>query len=681
VLRSLPIAWRITALVLLGAGVVLGIVSFVSYTSARDLLEREKRAEIAAATEATANRIDVVGRSVEKITEGLTVTVDDTEPSPAAARALLAGTVRSNDELYAAGIGYEPETYDNFAPYAYDPTGRYGDTSGDSSSDGQVVVTDLGRGGRSYVVNDWFQLPYQMRRSVWTEPYYQEGGGGVVCATYAVPLRFRGTREQVSAVVTGEVSLYWLRQLLQNIDLGDSGYAFLISKTGTFIAHPDPNFIMNESIFSVAAARGDAELRAIGRKMTAGESGYVLFDGLRTMKADEPSWLAFRTVPSTGWSLGIVVADSQISADVVALNRIQWGIALAGIAALLVITLLIAGSITRPIRSLDAATHVLAQGDLGAPLPKAKGRDEIARLTRSFGQMREDLERHIDELRESTAAQERLHSELRIAAGIQMDLVPRTFPPFPDRHDLDLFATLVPAREVGGDFYDFVEVDGDRLCLAIADVSGKGVPAALLMAVGRSFLRSFVREGGSPAEVVRQLNEEIAAENEASMFITMFLALADLRTGEVRYASAGHNPPFHVTADGAASQVPRVRGIALGARQGMQYDEGRFTMTPGDVLFLYTDGVSEAMDASDTMFTEARIGEELGGPVAGGASCEVVVEHLLAAVRRHADGVEQFDDVTMLAFRYLGTQGDGGEGDASGEDDGAREPEDGAGTR
>jgi sigma-B regulation protein RsbU (phosphoserine phosphatase) len=137
----------------------------------------------------------------------------------------------------------------------------------------------------------------------------------------------------------------------------------------------------------------------------------------------------------------------------------------------------------------------------------------------------------------------------------------------------------------------------------------------------------------------------------------MFLAFVDLRTGEVRYASAGHNPPYHVTAAGAAAEVPRVRGVALGARQGMVYDEGSFTMAPGDVLFLYTDGVSEAMDAGNAMFTEARIGVELAEAVPGGTSCEAVIDHLLAAVRRHAEGVEQFDDVTMLAFRYLGPDG------------------------
>ena len=270
-LRSLPIAWRITLLVLLGAGVVLGIVSVVSYTSARDLLEQEKQAEFAAVSEATASRIDVVGRSVEKVTEGLAVTVDDTEPSPARARKLLRGTVRANDELYAAGIGFEPRLYDNFAPYAYEPGGQYGDASaGDEQSSARIVVTDLGRDGRAYEVNDWYQLPVQMRRPVWTEPYYQEGGGEVVLATYAVPVRLRDDPVPVSAVVAGDISLFWMRRLLQDIDLGDTAYEFLISKTGTFIAHPDPSFIMNESVFSVAASREDSALRDLGQKMTAG---------------------------------------------------------------------------------------------------------------------------------------------------------------------------------------------------------------------------------------------------------------------------------------------------------------------------------------------------------------------------------------------------------------------------
>ena len=594
-------------------------------------------------------------RAVEKIVQGLANSVDDLEPDRRRSVALLRRTVRQNVELYGSGIGYEPAIYGSRAPYVYQPSGVYGTAqSPEMKAATDLVVTDLGRGGRAYEIGDWYQLPVQMRRAVWTEPYYDEGGGNIVMATYAVPVHLRHDPLPVSAVVGGDVSLYWLTRLLEGLDLGASGYAFLISQTGTFIAHPDQDFIMNESIFSIAEARGDARLRAIGRRMIAGKSGYVAFDGLQSLAADDASWLAYRPVPSTGWSLGIVFADSEISADVVALSRIQWVMALFGIAALLVVALLIAGSITRPLRALDAATNTLAQGALDAPLPQAKGRDEIAHLTASFGRMRDDLKQYIDELRVTTAARERIESELRIAASIQMSLVPRTFPPYPQRDDLELNALLEPAREVGGDFYDFFLLDDDHLCLAVADVSGKGVPAALLMAVTRSFLRSFARESDSPVQVLGWLNEELAADNEACMFVTMFLATVDLRNGAVRYASAGHNRPFLCGDACGVSQLPRLRGVALGARAGVVYDEGALTLAPGDVLYLYTDGVSEAMNERDEVYGEARLGEDLARLCA--RSCDDILRELLVVLGEHAGGVEQSDDITMVALRYLGPQ-------------------------
>jgi sigma-B regulation protein RsbU (phosphoserine phosphatase) len=661
VLRNLPIAWRITVLVLIGASLVLGGVSAYSYWSARDFLEQQKRAEIRAVAQATANRIETVGRSVEKVVQGLAFSVDDTEPGLRGARALLRHTVSSNEELFGSGLGYEPSVYGRMAPYVYQPSSVYGSPEEqDATSSGKLVETDLGRGDRAYEVADWFQLPAQMHRAVWTEPYYDEGGGNIVMATYAVPVHLRDDPVPVSAVATGDVSLFWLTRLLEGLDLGASGYAFLISQTGTFIAHPNPAFIMNESVFSVAEARDDPQLRAIGRQMIAGETGYAAFDGLKSLAPDERSWLAYLPIRSTGWSLGIVYADSAISSDVVALNRIQWVIALIGILALLLVALLIARSITRPLRVLDAATQALAQGELDAPLPEAKGRDEIARLTGSFGRMRDDLRLYIDELRVTTAARERIESELRIAASIQMSLVPRTFPPYPLRRDLDLQALLEPAREVGGDFYDFFLLDDDHLCLAIADVSGKGVPAALLMAVTRSFLRSFAREGGSPVEIVATLNDELAADNEACMFVTMFLAVVDLRSGAVRYASAGHNLPFVVDRACGVTQIPHVKGMALGARAGIVYEEGTLALAPGDVLYLYTDGVSEAMDERDEVYSEERLGKDLGGLCAG--SCEDILKGLLAILREHALGVEQSDDITMMAFKYLGPQAPAGDG-------------------
>ena len=660
-LRNLPIAWRITALVLLGASLVLGAVSVYSYLSARDFLEEQKRAEVLATAHATANRIDTVTRSVEKIMRGVANTVIDVEPDRRQAVAILRRTVAQNAELYGSGIGYEPTIYGSRAPYVYQPSGVYGTTqSPEMKAVTELVVTDLGRGGRAYEIGDWFQLPAHMHRAVWTEPYYDEGGGNIVMATYAVPVHLGDDALPVSAVVGGDVSLFWLTRLLEGLDLGASGYAVLLSQTGTFIANPNEDLIMNESVFSVAEARDDPALRLLGRRMIAGRSGYVQFHGFKSLSPEGSSWLAYTPVPSTGWSLGIVFADSEISGDVVALSRIQWGMALAGIAALLLVALLIAGSITRPLRALDAATQSLAHGDLGAPLPQARGRDEIAHLTASFGQMRDDLTRYIDELRVTTAARERIESELRIASSIQMSLVPRTFPPYPQRHDLELNALLVPAREVGGDFYDFFLLDDDHLCLAIADVSGKGVPAALLMAVTRSFLRSFAREGEGPVQVLGWLNDELAADNDECMFVTMFLAVVDLRSGEVRYSNAGHNLPFLLGRAGGVTQIPHLPGVALGARAGIVYREGVLSLLPGDVLYLYTDGVSEAMNEHGEVYGEERLGEDLGRLCAD--TCDDILQALLAVLGAHAAGVEQSDDITMVALRYLGVQAAGDDG-------------------
>ena len=188
-LRNLPIAWRITALVLLGAGLVLGAVSVYSYLAARDFLEAQKRAEVLATVQATSNRIDTVTRSVEKIVRGLANSVDDLEPDRRRAVALLRRTVAQNAELYGSGIGYEPAIYGSLAPYVYQPSGVYGtEQSPEMKAATDLVVTDLGRGGRAYEVGDWFQLPAHMHRAVWTEPYYDEGGGNIVMATYAVPV-------------------------------------------------------------------------------------------------------------------------------------------------------------------------------------------------------------------------------------------------------------------------------------------------------------------------------------------------------------------------------------------------------------------------------------------------------------------------------------------------------------
>ena len=230
-----------------------------------------------------------------------------------------------------------------------------------------------------------------------------------------------------------------------------------------------------------------------------------------------------------------------------------------------------------------------------------------------------------------------------------MGLVPRTYPPCPNLENIELYALMDPAREVGGDFYDFFPLDDTRFAMAIGDVSGKGVPAALFMAVTRSFLRSLVREEADQSVVMTRLNDELSRDNDACMFVTLFCAVVHLDTGECRFANGGHNPPFIVRADGSVVMLPAVKGVAVGALEGVQYTEDRVTLRSDDTLFVYTDGVTEAMNPDNELFDEERTIASI--KTHHMKTCKEMLMAIRDDLSGFANGAEQSDDITMMAFR------------------------------
>lgn len=281
------------------------------------------------------------------------------------------------------------------------------------------------------------------------------------------------------------------------------------------------------------------------------------------------------------------------------------------------------------------------------------GRDEIGLLADSFLGMQGALREYMENLKKTTAAKERIESELKIAHDIQMSLLKKVFPPFPQRSDIDLYAVLEPAREVGGDLYDFGMVADDLLYVCIGDVSDKGVPAALFMAVTTTLLRRAAQqEGVSPAEVLKSVNDDLAAENENLLFVTLFCGILNVRTGELRYSNAGHNPPLVVRADGTVDWLPLPEGLVLAVRPQSTYRTVTVRLFPGDAILLYTDGVTEAMNGDRTPYSE----ETLLRTVRAGAgkSPREQVDAILHSVREHAGGAPQSDDVSILALLYRG---------------------------
>ena len=254
---------------------------------------------------------------------------------------------------------------------------------------------------------------------------------------------------------------------------------------------------------------------------------------------------------------------------------------------------------------------------------------------------------------EAYVEKQRMEEALKLAHDIQMSMLPKIFPPFPERNEFDIFATIAPAKEVGGDLYDFFFTDDDHLCFAVGDVSGKGVPASLFMAVTKTLFRATAGTVGTPGEILARLNAEICRDNESCMFVTLFCVILNIRTGQVDYSNGGHNLPYYLH-HGGVSPLKNAGGRALGFAEQSPYASGRMVLGPGEALVLYTDGVTEAMDPNETEYSDQRLEQFLARN--RGSSPRQIIGDLVSDVRHFAAGAPQSDDITALALLYFGTK-------------------------
>ena len=256
--------------------------------------------------------------------------------------------------------------------------------------------------------------------------------------------------------------------------------------------------------------------------------------------------------------------------------------------------------------------------------------------------------RNLMHLQEVNMEKERIGSELRIARDIQKQMLPETFPPFPERQDIDIYGSLVPAKEVGGDLFDFF-ISDEQLFFCIGDVSGKGIPSAMVMAQTHSLFRVMTARESEPARIVQAINTVLCEGNESNMFVTFFLGILDLRTGHLRYCNAGHDKPFLLRSEAAPELLPAVANIPLGLFNDFNYEQQEATLAAGTTIFLYTDGLTEAKNLQRKLFGMERIADELNPSL----TCQQLLESMTSAVHRFVKDAEQSDDLTMLAIRYI----------------------------
>lgn len=332
-------------------------------------------------------------------------------------------------------------------------------------------------------------------------------------------------------------------------------------------------------------------------------------------------------------------------------KNIAGMIVIANLVIILIFVLITLGVLSS-IRRLNTSVSEMAQGNFYTEIADFTSKDEVANLANSFKLMQNELKKHIQTLTETVAAKERIESELSIASDIQMSLVPKTFPAFPNYSEFDLYALMEAAREVGGDFYDFFMLDEEKICFVMADVSGKGVPAALFMAVTRTFLRAFFIDEKSPAQVLETINNELIKENDACMFVTMFCGSMNLITGICKFANAGHNIPYIIRNTGKIEEVEKVFGVAVGVVEDITYGEGECKLNKGDSIFLFTDGVTEAENKTYDQYGEERLVKLLESLV--NQRPDSAIKIVREDVFNFANGAEQSDDITMLMIKYYG---------------------------
>jgi sigma-B regulation protein RsbU (phosphoserine phosphatase) len=521
---------------------------------------------------------------------------------------------------------------------------------------------------------DWFTRAVETGRAGWSDPYL-----GAIAKNlrinYSNPV-YRN--KKLVAVVAINVPLQTINERIISTRLNNSGSAVLVDRYRKIIAREGmstkaENWADPQKAESFNLDTGTGNQKKFEEDLLAARKGIH-----RGMYKGKDSYIAYAPVETTHWSVLFIMPVEAINAPIIptekaimlqaktvtsqVAGKITWSLFVltvvffVAVAGIYLIARRVANLITEPILVLDAGARVIGDGNLEHRIEVHSG-DEIEALADTFNKMTENLREYIRNLTETTAAKERIQSELKVATDIQASLLPRLFPAFPDRTEFDIFAHMDPAKEVGGDFYDLFFVDDRTLCFLIADVSDKGVPAALYMMVAKTLLKTEALRGLPPDEVLFRVNNLLAPDNDTCMFVTVFCAFLDTETGEVRFANAGHNPPLIYRTGQGFDYIAIQAGFVLGPMADSVYVTETVTLRDNDIFFLYTDGVTEAKNPEAELYGEKRLMEALNrGEVSDIAE---LVHFIRAEVEHHANGAPQSDDVTMLAVKFRGNAASG----------------------
>ena len=516
----------------------------------------------------------------------------------------------------------------------------------------------------------WYIQAKKEDKTIFTDIVIDALGGGpcIICAT---PYYANG---QFAGVVGMGTFLDNINEIILNTKIGDNGFGFVINKQGQIIASPHTTGDLITGINNIKDLRqstntslADAVQKIINEKAGLTEAN---IDG-------KDYYLAYAPMKNTDWyfvtamEVDTVIAPAKetheniINIATEYMDNLSEKTKMTVIGMIISISILLffityigwslANYLTKPIRQLSKGVQQIAMGNFNGKLNIHTG-DEIESLAISFNAMTTELQTYIKNLEQITAEKERIATELNVATNIQKNMLPCIFPPYPDRKDFDIYAVMYPAKEVGGDFYDFYLLDENHLVITIADVSDKGIPAAMFMVITKTILKNFAMSMTSPDDfsaVVQCANRQLCENNEEMMFVTVFMGMLDLKTGKFIYVNAGHTPPMirHKHKDDSTFEyLPVEKNCVLGINEEAQFKQQEVYLKQGDELFLYTDGVTEAINKEKKLYSIERLYSNLN-KINQKSSCQDILRDVKLSIDEFAQGMYQSDDITMLAIK------------------------------
>ena len=634
---------RVSLWVVFFAAIIFNVALGFLFYQAREAVRQEAINSATQILDKTSLRVEGILNRVE-VASNMTRWLVQRHPNKADSMFVYSrGVLLNNPDFYTCSIAFEPYYFKDKGRYFSAYTKHLGDS---------LRTIQGGSDHYQYFFADWYLMPQLLDKPCWTEPYMDLDAPTntfEMVTSYCLPIKDKN--DQFIGVINTSLSITWLSQTISAVKPYPNSYSIMIGRGGTYFVHPDTTKITRQTIFTQTMEQPDTALTALGYAMQRGE------EGMKHMNIDgKDCYVFYKPLGQTGCSMAIVCPESDIFGGFDRLRNSVRAIVMVGLLLMLYLFIRIITRELQPLRRLADEAETIASGQFDAMLPDFKRIDEIGQLSHSFGNMQQSLVKYIDELKNTTAQKASIESDLRIASGIQMGMLPEQFPTREDRDDVELYASLTPAKEVGGDLFDFYFRD-EKLFFCIGDVSGKGVPASLFMAVTRSTFRTVSAHESMPDRIVTIMNKTIADMNKNHMFVTLLVGVLDLPTGRLHYCNAGHDAPLLIGA--GVGELPCDPNIPVGFMPTWKYSLQEARIFTGTTILLFTDGLTEAMNADYEQFQMERVNEVANRALSNQQqSPRQLIAQMTDAVHEFVGDAEQSDDLTMMAIQYIKQQSD-----------------------